>query len=439
MAKINLFFNGKLCYLNLKKMVNQSQNNSFKAFDYVKITILGFAFSALWQSMHTIILPVRLLDFTPEAEKNTALGIITFSGLVVAMLAQPIFGSISDSSKFKMGRRKPFVLIGALLVLAFLPGIGIFGNFAAIFTIYCLLQLSANVAQGPYQGYIPDILPCNKRGLASGVKAFLEIAGGALAVLIVSRLMSGYEDSGNLKLLGFSLTLIGFLIIVSLAIIFLIKEKPAGKENRSTFSLKTLLSTFKLDLSKDRAFMWYLASRLLIFMAFATLQQFALYFLRDVIGVAEPAEAAANFTIVGVLGMMISVYPAGYFSDKIGRKPIAVASGLLGAFAILLILIFQTYTMVLISAGIIGVAVGSFTSTNWALATDLLSEGEEARYLGIANMATAGGAALARLIGPVIDFFNNISAGSGYQVMFISCLLYFAGGALLVLKIKRKC
>jgi fucose permease len=51
-------------------------------------------------------------------------------------------------------------------------------------------------------------------------------------------------------------------------------------------------------------------------------------------------------------------------------------------------------------------------------------------------MATAGGAALARLIGPVIDFFNVQSAGLGYQVMLAVCFVYFVAGALLLLKIK---
>jgi MFS family permease len=135
--------------------------------------------------------------------------------------------------------------------------------------------------------------------------------------------------------------------------------------------------------------------------------------------------------------MLLVVYPAGRLSDRIGRKPIALASGLLGALAILLIIIAGSYEVALVGAGIIGVAVGAFSSTNWAMATDLLRKGEEARYLGIANMATAGGAALARLIGPVIDFFEKVELGLGYQVMLIACFVYFASGALLVLKIKR--
>ena len=76
-------------------------------------------------------------------------------------------------------------------------------------------------------------------------------------------------------------------------------------------------------------------------------------------------------------------------------------------------------------------------STNWALATDLVAKGEEARYLGLTNLATAGGAALARLIGIAIDPLNAYSHGLGYQVMLGACFIYFAVGSVLLLKIKE--
>ena len=75
-------------------------------------------------------------------------------------------------------------------------------------------------------------------------------------------------------------------------------------------------------------------------------------------------------------------------------------------------------------------------STNWALATDLVVKGKEAKYLGLTNLATAGGAALARLIGPVIDFVNTYSTNMGYQVMLLTAFIYFLIGSLLLLKIK---
>ena len=81
-------------------------------------------------------------------------------------------------------------------------------------------------------------------------------------------------------------------------------------------------------------------------------------------------------------------------------------------------------------------ATGAFFSTNWAMATDLVVKGEEARYLGLTNLATAGGAALARLIGPMIDFFNASRPGLGYEVMLLASFIYFLVGSGLLLKIK---
>jgi Na+/melibiose symporter-like transporter len=408
----------------------------FKSVDYLKITILGFAMSALWQSMHTIILPLRLLDFVAESEKNTYLGILTFTGLMLAMVVQPIAGAISDRSGFRWGRRRPFILLGIMFLILLLPGIGLAGSYAAILIIYCLMQVSNNTAQGPYQGFIPDLVPEGKRGRASGIKTLLEIVGGAVSVLLISVFMDRYSaDEGSLWL-WLSLAIPGAVLFVFMVVTLLtVKEQPGT--GRPGFSiLSTVYNTFRIDLRANRVFIWFLVSRTLIFMAFSTIQQFALYFLRDVIGVANPAEAAASFSVVAVIGMLIVVYPAGHLSDRIGRKPIGIISGLLMALSIAVVIFAREYVHVLIAAGGIGVAVGAFTSTNWALAVDLVAEGEEARYLGLANMATAGGAALARLIGPVIDHFEAIRADLGYQVMLVACCIYCIVGALILLKVR---
>ena len=82
--------------------------------------------------------------------------------------------------------------------------------------------------------------------------------------------------------------------------------------------------------------------------------------------------------------------------------------------------------------------MGIFNSTNWALATDFAPQEDGARYLGVANMATAGGAVLARAIGPVIDFFNRHALNQGYQIMLAVCLAYLVVGGVLVLKVRPR-
>jgi Na+/melibiose symporter-like transporter len=418
-------------------MIEQN-TKPFRRLDYIKITIFGFALTALWQSLHTITLPVRLLDFVPEAQKNTSLGLLTLSGLLLAMFVQPLAGAISDRSDFKWGRRRPFILAGGLIALLLIPGLGFAGSYAAIFAVYCLLQIATNIAQGPYQAFIPELVPADKRGRASGVKGMLEITGGLALVYVSSVFMDRYSAGGGSYLLW---TVLGILIAVvfaaMVATVFVVREPRAPADRPRVPLLETIYSTYKKDIWKNHSFVWFLVSRLLVYMAFTTIQQFALYYFKDVIGVADPAGATFRFSVVAVAGMLAVVWPAGYLSDRIGRRLFTAAAGLLGAAGIAVIALSPEYGSVLWAAGIIGIAMGIFNSSNWALATDFAPKGEEARYLGVANMATAGGAVLARVIGPGIDFFNRRNALSGYNFMLIMCLAYFLVGAALVLRIKR--
>jgi hypothetical protein len=54
---------------------------------------LGLSF--MWNALHPIILPAVLLNYVPDEKKNTYLGLLTFLGLVIAMLVQPLSGAIS--------------------------------------------------------------------------------------------------------------------------------------------------------------------------------------------------------------------------------------------------------------------------------------------------------------------------------------------------------
>jgi Na+/melibiose symporter-like transporter len=418
-------------------MSNKSISN-FRRRDYVKITLFGFALTALWQSLHSIILPLRLLDFVPEAQKNTYLGLLTLSGLLLAMFIQPIAGAVSDRSDFRWGRRRPYILVGGTIALLLIPGIGLAGTYAAIFAVYCLLQIASNIAQGPYQAFIPELVPADKRGRASGVKGLLEITGGMALVYLSSIFMDRYF-AGEGNFLWLTLGILAIVLLGAMAAtVLIVKEPPVKGILPKTPMLATLFNTFKKDIWTNHSFIWFLVSRLLVYMAFTTIQQFALYYLQDVIGVADPAKATAEFSIVAVVGMLIVVWPAGYLSDSIGRKLLTAASGFIGALGIAVIALSQEYGTALWGAGIIGIAMGIFNSTNWALATDFAPKTEEARYLGVANMATAGGAVLARFIGPGIDFFNGRNPLSGYHFMLLACAVYFIVGSILVFRIKRR-
>ncbi len=409
----------------------------FAPVDYVKITILGFGLTALWGSLNSIVLPLRLLDFVPASLKNSYLGYMTFAGLIVAMLVQPIIGAISDRSGFTWGRRRPYILIGMVLSIILLPGIGLWGSYAVIFSIYCLLQISANTAQGPYQGFIPDLVPENKRGIASGVKALLELLGGVGMARLAAYFMNRYSTGeGGVWLWATLGTLAVVLLGTMLATLLTVKEQPGVGGSRPPL-LTSIYKSFQIDVNQNRDFIWFMISRGLIGIPGVILQTFILYYLMDVIGVANPAEVTADLLIVVGASLIAVAYFAGRLSDRIGRRPILISSGFLGALGIVTLFFSQSYMHVMLSGALIGIANGAMLSTSWALATDLVVKGEEAKYLGLTNLAMAGGSALARLIGPVIDFFNNnVSPNLGYSVMLLVSFVFFIGGSLLLLKIK---
>jgi Na+/melibiose symporter-like transporter len=410
--------------------------HGFGPTDYIKITIFGFALAALWNSLHSIVLPLRLLDFVAEAEKNTYLGYLSAAGLLLAMATQPIAGALSDRSGSRWGRRRPYILAGTALAILLIPGIGLAANYITVFTIYCLLQISANIAQAPYQGFIPDLVPANRRGLASGVKSLLEIVGGITLVRLIALFMDNYSLSGGFYRLWLSLgTLALVLLGTMLATILTVRERPSAAGSPLPL-LPTLYKSFRIDARKNRYFIWFLVSRLLVLMAFAILQRFALYFIKDVVGIASPAAVTGDLLIVVGICMLAAVYPAGRLSDRTGRRPIAILSGLLGALGMVLLFLAESYGAVIFAGGILGIASGAFLSTGWAMATDLVADGEEARYLGLANLAGTGGSALVLLtIGRMIDFFNTYTPNLGYSVMLLVCFIYFVAGSLLLLKV----
>jgi MFS family permease len=422
--------------MNDRTTAGAAPERGFGGFDYVKIAFLGLAANAIWQSLHIVIIPLLVLDFVADPQKNTYLGLLTFCGLLLGMITQPIIGAVSDRYGFSWGRRRPYILFGSLAAMPLLFGMGFASSYIVLLIIYCLFQLSMNASYGPYQAFIPDMVSRPKRGLASGTKGLMEIIGTIALIYPISLLMDRYHVFQQPAYLNQSLGALVILLAVAIVLtLLLVRERPAKPKSQLSLS-RTLLGTFKVDISRNRSFLWFLLSRLLVFVAFTTLQQFALNFLADVTGVANPAEATAKFSILGVLGILVMIWPAGYITDKLGRKPVTITACIVGAAGIGLLCLSQSINTILIASGIIGLAVGAFYSANWALATDLVPKNEEARYLGLVNIATAGGAAIARLIGPVIDLLNRYQPGWGYQAMLLSCILYLIVGGLLMLKVK---
>ena len=413
-------------------------DKKFRRLDYVKITIFGLAMTALWSSLHSIILPLRIADFVPAGRQATYLGLLTVTGLLLAIATQPLAGAMSDRSGSRWGRRRPYILIGAILTLSFLPGISLAGSLAILFAIYYFLQISANTALGPYLAFIPDLVPEEKRGLASGIKGLLEIAGAGIAIWLIGQLMGNYSTAEGGRWLWLSLGILAAVFLVTmLATIFTVKEPP-GTGGPKLPLLSVLRRTFKIDAKANPGFIRFLLCRLFFIIPLTAFQAFGLYFFRDYLGVANPAAVMGNFTLVSSLCMISMVYPAGFLSDRFGRRPIALTSGLIGAFGIGLLFFFRSYDFILTSAILMGIGFGGLMSSNWALAVDVVPKDEAGKYIGLTNLASAGGSALARLQGPMIDFLNARRFGLGYTAMLLASFISLIVSSVLLWGIKKR-
>ena len=420
---------------------NDSEYTGARGFgraDYFKIGVLGFAISALWNSIHGLILPLRVLDFATGPDKFLWIAVLTLSGYILAMVIQPIAGVISDRSGFGWGRRRPFVLIGALLAIIFIFGMGFAGSLAAILIFYCLLQVGSNVAQGPWQGLIPDLVPEEKRGRASGVKNLLELVGGFALIKLIGDLMSERYAGDDGSRLWLALGVLAIVMLAAMIITMLtVRERP-GQGGFKLPPLSTMLQSFRIDTKAQPGFILFLVSRFLFLTPLLVFRNYGLFFFQDVADVPDPGATMANLILVIGVCMLAVVYPAGRLSDRIGRRPIAVASGIIGALAIVSLFFLQYYALIILGSCLLGISYGGFLSANWALATDLAGNGEEARHLGLVNLATAGSGALVALLGLVIYLLEVDIPGLGYKVMLLTCFFLFIISTLLLLKIKMR-
>lgn len=402
-----------------------------------RVTLLGFAISALWLGLNTTVMPLRVAELVDPARQSTYLGLITFAGLFIAMILQPMVGVISDRSTFRLGRRRPFIIVGVLLAVVFLPGIGLAGSFAVLGLTYCLLQISTNIAQAPFQGLIPDLVPASQHGRASGMKNVMEVTGGFIPMwLSAIFFLSRYEAGEGSVWLWYTLGMVIALLLGMLAVtVFTVRETPGPGTPKPLWP--ALRRSFQVRLEGNYNFLWFISSRFMMAVPFLAVQRFGLYMLRDYAQVANPASATGYMLGAVGIGLLPSALVAGYLSDRVGRRPLIVAAAVIGILGLGALFFASVFWVTLVGGGLLGVAYGAFAAASWALGTDLVKPGEEAKYLGLTNLATTSGGALVALMGFLIDSFNATLPGLGYQVMLGSCAMLLVGSALAISRVKQ--
>ena len=467
-------------------------NRKLRWIDHITINIYWFGLNIASGIITPVLLPYLVVLFMPPEQKNTYLAQVRVFGLAVAMLVQPVAGMLSDRSTSRWGRRRPYIFAGALFNILFLlivgasaafvgsaldgffrPTFGVSAAYAVLIGGIVLLQVSSNVGHGALQGLIPDLVPEDQRGQASGVKAVMELVPVFL-VLGIGPLV----DAGHIWL-TVGIIMASFLITMLITVLTVhekpLKEKPETPIREPILRLIALAVIFVAvtraaiwlvsasgtwlaqrdvaiglnvalvgtagliamagsifigvyfgawigigkEAPRQTRFIWWVVNRLLFLAAVGSIQGFAQYFLSDVLHIPN----AATMTSLLLGGVAVFLIPSaligGRMADRIGRMRLVALSGLIAAAGTVLLLFSTNMPMVIVSGCIIGTGTGVFMATNWALGTDLAPAGEAGRYLGISNLAGAGaGIVGAGIGGPMADFFNALQPGLGYLVIF---------------------
>lgn len=387
----------------------------------LSINSYSFGLSFLWNTLHPIVLPAILLNYVPDASKNTYLGLLTFLGLVLAMLVQPISGTISDRSTSHWGKRKPFIALGTIVDMGVLVFIAFTNTLTGIFLGYIVLQIASNIAQGPMQALIPDLVPEKQKGLASGIKNFMDVFGLICASLLAGVLLAPDEP----RPVRVFLAVIGILGITAIITLFTIHEKKNKGTESPTVEKLSFQAIFSLNIKNDRAFSNLLISRFIFLLGVYGIQTFAQYYIRDVLAVENPIKATGSLMVVIAGALIICVLVSGWLSDKSGPEKLMNAAMLITAMGGFCLIFVQDMNTLMLVAAFIGAGMGLYLTSNWTMAVKLAPADQSGRFLGLTNLATAGASALGRLEGPLIDLTNQLKPGAfwGYKAMFIFCFL----------------
>jgi len=460
-------------------------------YDYLTINIFYFAITARSQTL-ALIVPLLVQTFVGEDVKGTALGNIRLWGLMAALLFQALAGILSDRSTSRMGRRRPFILIGALSEVVVFIAIGVIAStlegmtgYWVLFGAYLLSMLSSNTGHAAAQGLIPDIVPESEHGIFSGFKAFFELPA---PLIFVSFVVSKLVGAGNIW--GALLVLIGVMVVCA-AIAMLTPEKPIKEPpfemnwkpvlrlvamtgiftvvilgtgalvnyaNNLTGRLpnvSSLIATVAIAVlgmmiavilgvwasvrisiggkgkENNTSFTWWIVNRLSFLVGSTNLSVFAVYFLQERFPGQEGAGIEELFGLLMLfvgLSIFISSIPAGWLTDKFGRKPVCALSGVLATIGTIVVTISVNVTMLYVGGVMIGVAMGFFYSASWALGTTLVPKEQAGRYLGIQNLAGAGAGAIGAYIGgPIGDAAGFTLLMSIFGFLFLVSTLALFG------------
>ncbi|MEO8468452.1 MAG: MFS transporter [Chloroflexota bacterium] len=368
--------------------------------------------------------------YTGRGTEGQTLFLLTFAGALIAALVQPTIGTISDYTITRWGRRKPYIFIGSLLDIVFLYGVASSNSILAVAAFMALLQVSANFAQGPFQGYVPDLIPARQVGLASALVGLFQVLGNAAGFGIAS-----FAVATNSFFLG-TMALGALELATMVSVVWRVQEGRAALPRKGRSWLSIAREAWSTDILRDRDFVWLVGSRWFFLMGATMLINLSIYYFAQTFSFTQEETGGTNFLVLVavILGNLVAVLPAARISDRVGRKPVIYAACLVAGTGMLIVAVAPAIPIVVVGAGLFGAGSGMFLAVDWALMTDIIPKASSGRYMGISNVATATAGIVSLLVGgKLMDVVNGIVGyGAGPRAAFLLAVVFFGVGAILL-------
>lgn len=429
---------------------------------HIKLSAYWFATNFMWAALLLVMLPEEVRRMVPEYRAK-ALGILTGAAAIVALVVPLITGALSDRCASKLGRRRPYMAVGigvnvfGLLMMAMAfhsttASAKANGVWEAMlsnphFLFFCLgymvVQFGNNITSAAYMGVIPDVVPEDQRGTASGYMALMSQLGSLFGAIGTAILLSHQGEAKKYFLVAFMLVAIALVTILGM------RENPLPFKPQK-IDWKLYAKSLWIDPRKYPDFAWVWITRALVMLGFYAVLPFINYYLVDVINIPQK-DVGMKASIVQAIILITSTISGllgGRISDRIGRKKVVYVANMGIAVMALAFIFCRDLTQVLLAGTLFGLGYGAYVSVDYALGTDVLpSRADAAKEMAVWHIAmTLPQSIAAPLAGWLIELPGKTvipptTPGGdpdvhytvpGYSAVFILCAVCFALGAWLL-------
>jgi MFS family permease len=390
------------------------------------IAIYAFAYASLWLALltpATITLALRVRQIV-SGDATDPISHVLFAGALVALVSNPIFGALSDRTHSRFGRRKPYLVIGALGGLAALALISVAASVLMITLGWCLAQLAYNAVLSTLVAIVADRIPASRRGTVVGILGMCmpvgQISGTFLVQFFAPDLNLALLVPGGLGLVG----------VLALAL-SLSGAQPAVAAPEAA-AARSAGTSPRPNGNRDFAWAWSSRAHFVVGSVFLQAYQPLLLLNMFKFDAVDVPRLIFRATLVQAAMSVLWSVVAGRLSDRLGRrKPVAMVGSTVQGIGLWLVAIAPSYTALLLGVAVAGIGHGVYEGVNLALVTEVLPDRSRhaAKDLGLLNVANALPQVVAPLAAPVI---LHASHGNYTLLFLIAGVLPVIGAALLV-------